>query len=67
MYAELAQYVYPKRRAIEQTIIENPLDQLTEEQILAQIQALIASQPELMQQLESMKAPAQSLPEVPLR
>jgi len=67
MYAELAQYVYPKRRAVEQTVIE-PKDEMTEEEILAQIRALIAAQPELMQQLESMKNPVEHSPsEVPLQ
>ena len=44
MYAELAQYVYPKRRAVEQTVID-PKDEMTEEEILTKIQEILNENP----------------------
>src|SRR5215510_8621978 len=44
MYAELAQYVYPKRRAVEQTVID-PKDEMTEEEILTKIQEILNDNP----------------------
>src|SRR5262245_45921495 len=44
MYAELAQYVYPKRRAVEQTVID-PKDEMTEEEIFARIREILNDNP----------------------
>src|SRR5262245_25049478 len=44
MYAELAQYVYPKRRAVEQTVID-PKDEMTEEEILTKIHEILSENP----------------------
>src|SRR5215510_2519845 len=44
LYAELAQYVYPKRRAVEQTVID-PRDEMTEEEILIKIREILDDNP----------------------
>src|SRR5262245_47763435 len=44
MYTELAQYVYPKRRAVEQTVIDTK-DEVTAEEILTKIREILNDNP----------------------